>query len=308
MRDSPLPNRPYLKPWYRIATVPGGLALEYGQMAVLLEGAAVERLLPALLPLLDGTRTLAEVEAHLGEPVAPAVRHAIGILAAHGLLTEGPPVDGDAARAASFVSATSHRGTSPARARRALRRGRVVVAGEGRLAADVARLLRAAGVVRLARTGPAELVVAVPHAPHELEEVNERALETGTPWLQVLAFDGRFAAVGPLYLPGETCCFGCFQLRRAANAGYPDEFWRLEEEPPPERSFAAVDAVVAGLAAWLAVRRIADDDPFLAGRFYALEVAEELLLRAHHVYRVPRCPICSPARRTGAPLPWADAA
>src|SRR5947208_317481 len=63
-----LPTLPYLAPWYRLAEVEGGLALEYGQTVVRLDGAAVRLLLPALLPLLDGTRTVDEVVEGLGEP------------------------------------------------------------------------------------------------------------------------------------------------------------------------------------------------------------------------------------------------
>src|SRR5207245_3631404 len=89
---SEMPALPYLPPWYRVVTGPGKVVLEYGQRIVCLEGRAADRLLPALLPLLDGRRTLDEIVCALGEPVRAAVERALDELTAHGLLTEGPPL------------------------------------------------------------------------------------------------------------------------------------------------------------------------------------------------------------------------
>src|SRR5204862_290297 len=72
-----------------------------------------------------------------------------------------------------------------------------------------------------------------------LSRWNQCALDVGQPWLLTLPFDGRFAAVGPLFLPGDTCCYECFRLRRLAGLDYDDEFWALERSAPPSRSAAA---------------------------------------------------------------------
>ena len=58
-----LPALPYLAPWYRLVRLPGKVVLEHGQRIVTLEGRAVSRLVPALLPLLDGTRTREQIAA-----------------------------------------------------------------------------------------------------------------------------------------------------------------------------------------------------------------------------------------------------
>ena len=52
-----VPALPLLAPWYRVVGDGERLLLEYAQSVVVLEGAAVQSLLPALLPLLDGTRS-----------------------------------------------------------------------------------------------------------------------------------------------------------------------------------------------------------------------------------------------------------
>jgi bacteriocin biosynthesis cyclodehydratase domain-containing protein len=305
-----LPTLPYLAPWYRLAEVEDGLVLEHGHTVVRLDGAAVRRLLPALLPLLDGTRTVEEVVSCVGEPARPAVERALRLLADHELVVEGPPghESDPAAAAASFVAAASP-ANRPAALAEGLRRACVGVLGSGPLAAEVARSLRAGGITHVVPGAGRErldLVAACP-SPGEtdvLAEWNREALERGLVWLQVLPFDGRFAAVGPLFVPGETCCRQCYVLRRHANVPYPDEFEALEASPVTAITPAPLRTAIAGLAALVVVRWLAGRDPHLPGALFALEAAEGLSLRRHLVHRVPRCPACSPAASGGRPLPW----
>ena len=79
---------PYLAPWYRIATTDDQVVLEYGQRIVCLAGRAGAVLMPVLLPLLDGTRTVDEIVEVLGEPARPAIEAALRRLAEHDLLKE----------------------------------------------------------------------------------------------------------------------------------------------------------------------------------------------------------------------------
>jgi bacteriocin biosynthesis cyclodehydratase domain-containing protein len=149
-------------------------------------------------------------------------------------------------------------------------------------------------------------VIAAP-APPELaclESWNERALAAGTPWLQVLPYDGRFAAVGPLFVPHQTCCSTCYRLRRRANVPYPDEFDAVEAASIAARVPPSVDAIVAGLAATLALRWLVIRDHALPGSFYALELGLVFSLQRHIVHRVPRCPACSGLDEVAPPLPW----
>src|SRR5689334_16215361 len=101
-------ERPLLKPWYRLAAEGGRSVLRYAGSILEFEGAAAERLIPHLLPLLDGTRTVDEVVAELGEPVRPAVEHALSLLRAHDLLTEPAPPGVDS-RCAELLAATTGR-------------------------------------------------------------------------------------------------------------------------------------------------------------------------------------------------------
>ncbi|HSC92829.1 MAG TPA: TOMM precursor leader peptide-binding protein [Gaiellaceae bacterium] len=307
-----VPHRPLLKPWYRVARTPGGMALEYGQVAVVFEGGAAHSLLPRLLGLLDGTRTADEVVALVGPAVEPATRAALARLAAHGLLTEGPALDEDDAVASLAAWLAAAGVAEPATAAVQVAALRVAVVGEGPVADRLPGLLASVGVAAVDRPawerigGQAGLVVVAPDAGElpRLEEWNESALREGVPWLQVLPPNGRFAAVGPLFVPGETACRQCFLLRRAANVEFGEELEHLERAPGAYPFPAPLAAAVAGLAAFLGLRWALGGDRMLAGAFYALELGSALALTYHRVHRVPRCPACSPTFGVAPPSPW----
>jgi bacteriocin biosynthesis cyclodehydratase domain-containing protein len=312
-----LPARPALTPWYRVLSRDGKLLLQYGETLVSFEGRAAVRLLPALLPLLDGTRTVDEIVEVLGRPVRRAVEHALGLLHEHRLLTE-PAAEAAAEserRSAEFLAATDPLGRSPAGLLETIRAAVVGVAGEGVLAAEVASSLRRSGVRAVERVllapEPAELrgfqlAVAAPAGEQlpSLAAWNQTALSAGVPWLQVLPFDGLLGAVGPLYVPGDTGCYECFRLRRASNADYGRELLALREVAAPLPAAVGVDQTLAGLAATFALRWLAHGEQFLPGTWYALELGVRPALGAHVLYRVPRCPACSGLGQAAEPVPW----
>jgi bacteriocin biosynthesis cyclodehydratase domain-containing protein len=141
----------------------------------------------------------------------------------------------------------------------------------------------------------------------ELRRWNRIALERGTPWLPVRGYDGRFATVGPLIVPGESCCFECVLLRRAANVEYGEHLLEVEDAPLAATADAALDAVVVALAAHLVLRSVAGRDTTLPGILYAVESRPALALGEHPVLRVPRCPACSGVERAAPRLPWHEA-
>lgn len=318
MNHNGIPTYPYLKPWYRVAHEEKRLVLEYAQAVIVFEGEAVQRLLPALLPLLDGTRSIDEVTAALGQPIEPAIMKALSMLAERGLLTAGPPLDDDTPASflntAHFLSASAYDAPPISRTHAALRRAKLAVAGTGLAAEEITRLLRRSGIDYLSRvsedddTGLEELdLVVVAPASEELPrlgEWNRRALRANLAWLQVLPFDGKFAAIGPLYLPGETCCYECYLLRRQSNVDYRDEFTAIERSRASYPEAPPIVAAIAGVATTLVLRWIAHRDRVLPGGFYALEHAANFGLTFHRVYRVPRCALCSGLDQSAPPLPW----
>jgi bacteriocin biosynthesis cyclodehydratase domain-containing protein len=312
-----LPPRPALKPWYRLLRDGDRLLLQYGETLVSFEGRAVRRLLPALLPLLDGTRSVDDIVHIVGPPVRRAVEQALDLLERHGLLTEaaaGTSVESER-RSAEFLAATDPAGRSPAALLAAIRAARVVVAGSGPLALEVASSLRRSGVGRLEQLplglpgsdpDAFELAVAAPAGEElpGLRDWNRAALAAGLPWLQVLPFDGLLAAVGPLYVPPETGCYECFRIRRAANVDCGRDLLAVQDVPVPLPASASLEQSVAGLAATMALRWLTHQDQFLPGTWYALELAPEPALGTHVLYRVPRCPACSGLAEISQPLPW----
>jgi bacteriocin biosynthesis cyclodehydratase domain-containing protein len=312
-------RRPVLKPWYRIAHDEKRTLLEYGGRLIVFEGEATGALLAPLLPLLDGTRTLDEILEIIGEPARPAVEHALAVLDEHQLLTEGLDQPDALHRltleSVSFLAAVD--GVAPEDAWQRLQEATVAIAGGGDGAAELARLLWLSGVgsvdrLRLQdRLPAAELLVASPARGElpRLEAWNRRAVEHERLWLQMLPFDGRFAALGPLYVPGETACYDCYRYRRLSHSGYDEaEFLLLDRQPGRWPSPPVLTAVTAGIAAGLILSWLVGCNPFLPGVMFALEWGAAPALTKHAVYRVPRCPVCSGISDLAPPSPWHEEA
>jgi len=293
------PERPLLKPWYRLAAEGGRSVLRYAGSVLEFDGAAAERLLPHLLPLLDGTRTVDEVVAELGDPVRPAVEHALSLLRGHELLTDG--VAGSSP-ACELLAATT--GRTVAEIRRRVAGAEIHVLGSGATAESICRLLERSNRLEWTESPPRSgfIVVAPSGAEvHRLEEFNRIAIDARSEWMQVLPFDGRLAAVGPVFVPGETACHECFLVRRDATISPTRDRTR-----GPYLESPAIDAAVAGLAAHTALRHVTAAGE--AGTLLAVELAPDVRCTRHFVYRVPRCAACSPTALRAGLAPWSDLA
>ncbi len=306
-------SAPLLAPWFRLVEDDDRLLLEHGQEVVVLEGAAVRAFLPALLPLLDGSRSLDEIVACIGEPARPAVVNALEILGRHGLLTEGPALDeGAAGREAVYAFAASH-DLPPADVQHRARTARLVIVGDAPVGAEVARLVRRAGIPSIARSpwtvAEGDLVVVAPQSGDVdlLARWNERALAESVAWLPIRPYDGRLSAVGPLVVPGESACHECVLLRRASNLDYRSDFRLIEGVGSTAGADPGLESMVAGVAASIALRWLLAHDTRLPGRLLAVEASPFPSIEVHEVLRVPRCPSCSDVERRAAPLPWHQA-
>jgi bacteriocin biosynthesis cyclodehydratase domain-containing protein len=312
-----VPERPLLKPWYRLAVADGKVVLDYAQSAVIFDGAAAARLLPVLLPLLDGEHALSDIVAELGEPAAPAIEQALELLARHRLLTSRLPsavAESGADETLRFLLATDRGNRDPAGLSDTLRQARVCVVGTAPVGEELARILLCSGVgavepARLSGSPPCGVFAVVAPDPEELpalERWNRRCLGEGITWLALLPCDGRIAPVGPLFVPGETACYDCFRIRRASTCGYAEEFWSLEDSPAETPDAVPLRRAVAGIAGWLVLRWLVGRDASLPGVLHALEVGPPVALTVNHVWRVPRCPSCSETSGAAPPSPWFD--
>jgi bacteriocin biosynthesis cyclodehydratase domain-containing protein len=303
------PERPLLAPWYRLVEDGDRLLLEHGRSVVVLEGRAVRALLPELLPLLDGSRTHAQLGDALGPAVRPAVEQALALLAGHGLLVEGGQASTpELALAASYALA-------PREAAERLRTARIGIVGSSRLGADVARLLRRAGVDRVERRAwepdrQLSLTLVAPAATEvaRLERWNEDALDRDARWLGVRPFDGAAATVGPLVVPRESACHACLLLRLAGLVEYGADFAAVERAAVRVEAGAPFETLLSGLAAQVAVAWVGGRDTRLPGLLHVIEAGPPLALSTHSVLRVPRCPACSVVEQFAPPVPWHEAA
>jgi bacteriocin biosynthesis cyclodehydratase domain-containing protein len=313
----PAAARPCLKPWYRLLESPDGILLRYGDHVVGLSGAAVEALIRELLPLLNGTRTVEQIEAEIGEDAAGGVRPAVEQLTREGLLLEGPlrSASGGSSASAQFLSAQNGGLGSPSELAGRLQSASVAVLGSGPMRTEIVRLLHDAGALTVTEqddfpdTAEAgiDLRVVVPDQIQlrSLIDLNRVLLDAGSDWLPVLPHDGAAVGVGPLIVPGATCCFHCYLLRRAGNdflSVDPVDAY-LAETPQPR--LAPLEAVAAGVAASLAISWLAGPRQELVGTLHAVELGSAVSVEGHRVLRVPRCPACSPSERRATPEPWA---
>jgi bacteriocin biosynthesis cyclodehydratase domain-containing protein len=297
-----------LKPWLRTARCESRLVLEHARTAVVFEGGDAESFLPSLLDLLDGTRTAAEIAGALATS-QEIVASALDLLDEHELLlAEALPLGTPDETIVAFLTAL--RGErAPATLATALRRASVGVVG----GSDVARRLRShlahmgvrdeAGTFETPLARDLTLVAPAGHELPSLRDWNRAALRLSARWLLVLPFDGAICAIGPLFVPGETGCFECFERRRASSVAYPAEYPALARaaarHPQPE----PVVEASAAFGLLVALRWLVWRDPELPGCMTALELSP-VRTSQHRLLRVPRCDACAESARRSRPAPW----
>lgn len=294
------PARPRLLPGLVVAPIEQGLVVEGTEERQVFRGRAATSLLPVLLPLLDGTRTAAEVAAALPGAPAGAVENALALLYARGLLEEGgpgaAPIDLDEPLAgflARHVDLTRmNRSASAALAR--MRSAAVAVAGPGGVSRGLEEELARCGVPLAGRGAPldrAALVVALAAGEEDqaaLADLDSRLAARGVPWLRA-ALAGPRAEVGPYFGCPRQRCYRCFAATR---------------EPPGD----ALAAGPAEVRTWLAL--VAAEVVFLTSRVCPPVTARGTLVldledwsqRSLFHPRLPGCATCCPGTTAAGPV------
>ncbi|WNG31014.1 TOMM precursor leader peptide-binding protein [Cystobacter fuscus] len=217
-------------------------------------GPLVSTLVTRLLPLLDGTRGVAEIRDTLeGTLEAKQVDEVLRLLLRHHLLMDAEPeqVLSTQERVAfgSLLALLSRSSTQPYRVLERLRRMRLVVVGDSELAREVVESLAECAFgtidlvsprgawaaltlelpVRVRHFEPghlrdvipgAELVIGVQDGEfnftRQMRELNRLCLRLGVSWLQVQLTLEAEGWLGPLHTPG-TACFECMDMRMKSN-------------------------------------------------------------------------------------------
>ena len=223
-----LPVRPRLLAHLVLVDLGDGLLVEGTAERQVLRGHAATDLLPALLPLLDGTRRIDDLAGALDRP-GRQVHAAVALLYACGLLEDAddraPRPVAVPAEAAAFLGRhldTTRVDRSVGAALARLATARVVVVGPAGAEA-VAGALRRAGVpqataaghggwrhaLAAAATDGIDLVLAL-GAPDPLpRELDDWCAQARVPWLRS-AHGSAGVEIGPRFEAGLTACYRCF--------------------------------------------------------------------------------------------------
>ena len=270
----------------------------------IMRGPIAQTVLPALLDLMDGTRTLDDLAAAFPEVPAGYVRSAVSLLEDWGLLERAadrasPP--GEDSEVAAFLRrriGPAHLADSASGALARLAGANVVLAAAGALrrpAELLQNLLVQSGIgsVRVAgldlgglHSIPSGMPVAVLSGADEeaalFQELDRRAIGGELAWLRVV-FDqpSGWADIGPLFRPGTGTCYACFRAMHACSGGPPG--------PPPEPE---TEHFWLSLAALEIVHQAALPELALSGRNFRRFLLPHWRPRNLTYARRPGCPHC----------------
>lgn len=252
-----IPRRPRVRRGLVISTEPDQVVVTGTPKKQMFRGRSAADLLPALLTLLDGARTHAEIAAALERP-EESVFKAVSLLWASGVIEEGPPRTGGTDRPATSTAATDGRladflsrvgsateaNASWEQAAARLRGARVEVFGDPDLAALLREELAGSVAVSVAapavphdNTLPSQDTTLVVWAEHDgatddrgRTRLADHCWDKGVPLLR-LRVHGRGAALGPLVDPRTTPCLECLSVQDPADDDRPQR--------PADRRLAA---------------------------------------------------------------------
>jgi bacteriocin biosynthesis cyclodehydratase domain-containing protein len=302
----------------RVWTVPAEAVYLISRRGVTaLSGQSLEK----LAPLLDGTRSLAEVKREAAPDMsAGEVEKVLVRLAEANLIRYRPQRRAGTAGAAGIapqrdIAADAYwqlAGLDADLAASQISAARLELVTHGDFDPDaISTAFGACGLARFAEEHgdvSLSLVLCDDYLDPELAAVNACHLDSGQPWLLAKP-SGPDPWIGPVFRPGAGPCWACLAARLEGNR-LPEQLLRRacgSPEPvrPPETSLPAIRAVGLQMAAleaakWLAGLRYDGQD--------AVHTLDSLTLRSgrHMVARRPQCPACGDpglvARRAGTPV------
>lgn len=311
-RQFHMPVRPRFLKELVTVPLPDGLLIEGAGERQVLRGPAATALLPRLLPLLDGTRTLPEVAALLPELRAQSLHDAVALLYTRGVLEDAAagvalPEDADPNQVAFFrrsVDVTRvHRSGSCAVARLSESHIAAVAFGDqdGSVLRQLTSGLESAGVRRVdaldrdevprAGTGLVVALVLGQEPTEALRRLDEACARAGVPWLRAAVYAAGVAELGPYFESGETACYDCFW----GTASHPQP-GEAQVSPGDARLWAHMLALEAVYVA----SRIA---PLACGMHALRYDLEDWSRSAVGVARRPGCRRCRPLASTPASRP-----
>jgi len=207
----------------------------------------------------------------------------------------------------------------------------IVVVGTGDIAQDVASALQACGVGSVSTLSPhsngtvsnedsaeqsSQLLGHLTHSAPDLvigcaENIIERlsffpllgrwSVEQGIPWLAG-AWEGESLMIGPLFVPGETACYHCLEMREESHLPYRHEFQFIKQHVRLGEASHVQKAPLPLFWQKILSNFLVAEAIHLTSRLFFPTTYQTVLLfetrtwqlEHHTVLRVPFCPVCSP--------------
>lgn len=303
-----------------LVPVKDGYLIDGLRQIKLLQGSTAQRMLAPLVKLMDGTRTLEELQAALPAFPRDYVVSAVDLLVECGLVEEGEmgeDAPGTESETLSwlrrFNSVTNLNRNGREAWQRLCQSAVMIVCGRNSLSlADVLQdVLKGNGVGSVASAdalhldlasfaaGPgfgSRLVISLAVGSEDCDfqsRLDDTCLKLGLPWLRVVLMPGIHADIGPFFDPAAPPCYRCFAVTGLAeSASVPSA-----DFPPEEACFWM------GMAATEITYAITRSCPLITGRNYKRYregAAEGIDYRA---LRIPGCTRCCPVVKHREDLP-----
>lgn len=307
--------RPLLRPGVVIAPADSGrwqVRWDFDELTYLV-GSAWSVILPWLVPLLDGTRTTADLlTCRPADCTADQALDGLQILQDQGFLQEAGEL-----HVVSALDVALRSDTADATAlRHELSETEVVVYGRSLLSHRLAQCAVRQGFSSHCINGRLQLpssgrdcrrvpvVIETDWNPRELTDWNAQCLDQRQSWLLCAAWNSR-VLIGPMMIPHETACYECHRRRLASHRRHigahraldewlrqrTDVSARLPEEPlyPALADLAAAWAILE-LSAWVTKTRTSR----IQGRVIVFHPSTAEL-KVETVLRIPWCNACAGA-------------
>ncbi len=301
-------KNPQIKPHFRVEIIPPKTVYLLSETATY---ALTGGLYCQILPLLTGEYTYEALVEKLDGQVPPEhLDYVLDRLQEKGYLTDAAP---SLPRAAAAF--WSQLGVDLQVVSDRLSQAQVVVSVIGSIDAQpLIESLRAIGVVaggvgNVGGVGSLRVVLTDNYQQPELAAINQKALQTGHPWMLVKPI-GSVLWLGPIFHPGITGCWECLthrlngnreveasvlrqqaNLRRSENGCLPVAFGTL-----PSTVQTAIGLTTTEIAKWLVQQATLSEAkiPTLAGKVLTLD-QPNLILKTHTLPHRPQCSACGNA-------------
>ena len=187
----------------------------------LIRGKAARDLLPRLIPHLNGRSTVEELAPRFPQLASGTIRNAVTLLYSRGLLEDGcpPPVPADLQDVDGFLGRfvdVTRVNRNRCEALDRLQASSVLVGGSEEAADLMQRQLAGSGIGRLGLVKDSErnlrgcslLVAVATREADDLTSLLEQARQQRVWALHVRAAQD-VVQIGPLFMPGQVCCYRC---------------------------------------------------------------------------------------------------